>query len=83
MNDYSMIRRDVLESLQRYEDDHIPTGSFLRAVLENDLMEAVARADDDNKISLVAICRYVYNEMPVRCWGSRAKVRAWLEKKDA
>jgi len=69
----------IRSSLQRYAEEHVPTGGFLRAVLENDLMETLARADKDNRAALLAICLFVYNELPASCWGSPDKVRAWLE----
>ena len=70
---------ETLESLQRYADNHIETGGFLRAVLENDLMEAVGRADEINQQDLFDICGYVYNDMPAICHGSPEKVQAWLD----
>ena len=73
----------IIESLERYAKHHIPTGDFLRAVLENDLMEAIGRADDINKYRLHAICNYMYNQMPISCWGSKETVKDWLAKRKA
>lgn len=67
-------------SLQRYAEQRIETGRFLRAVLENDLSEAVCRADHFNFPLLPVIVRYVYNELPAPCWGSKEKVSDWLKK---
>ena len=66
------------EGIDEYVRGHLPPGDFLRAVLENNLMEAMARADDTNRAALRAICDYVYSEIPHTCWGSLAKVEAWL-----
>jgi len=52
-------------------------GGFLRAVLENDLIEALRRADDENLANLPAFVAYLYNEAPALCWGSAEKVKAW------
>ncbi len=65
-------------SLDRYAHDRVPTGSFLHAVLTNDLFEAIARADDNNAHCLYDICSYIYNELPSDCHGSVEKVKAWL-----
>jgi len=73
--------KNVVDSLRRYVVDRIPTGGFLQAVLENNLMEAVGRADHVNIQCLPDICCYVYNEIPDSCWGSPEAVTAWLEKK--
>jgi hypothetical protein len=65
--------------LQRWIERGIPPGSFLTAVLENNLSEAVGRADAENLANLPAYVGYLYNEAPGACWGSPQKVRAWAE----
>lgn len=75
---YERIPQLTLESLQRYASHGIPTGSFLHAVLCNDLMGAVGRADVWNRRALFAIVTYIHNEMPHNCHGSDALVEAWL-----
>ena len=67
------------EGLARYLDQHIRPGSFLSAVLRNDLRESLACADDENTASLQAIVAYLYNEVPGAAWGSPEKFSAWLE----
>lgn len=52
--------------------------SFLRAVLENNLKEAVLQADDFNLRNLPAFVAYLYNHTPIECWGSAEKVTKWL-----
>lgn len=56
----------------------VPTGSFLQAVLENDLREAVMRADADSYASLREIVSFVHNCMPTKCCGSYDTVSEWL-----
>lgn len=70
------------ESLDLYVSDRYETGGFLRAVLENNLMQAMGRADAENRRDLFEICGYVYNDMPARSHGSPEKVRAWLTQKE-
>lgn len=79
---YEDIPERIMGALERYAEQHCPTGDFLRAVLGNDLMEAVGRADDDCISALADICKYVFNEMPGTCHGSYAKVDAWLKRKE-
>lgn len=57
-----------------------PTGSFLQAVLENDLKTAVMKADQANYLLLGAIVGYCCNEIPVVCWGSEDAVAKWRKK---
>lgn len=71
--------QEIKESLARYVQG-CPTGDFLQAVLGNDLRGACERADDINQSLLFDIVYYIYNELPAACWGSPAKVQAWLER---
>lgn len=80
MPDYSMIRKDVIESLQRYAHHRIPTGGFLEAVLRNDLSDAYAKADMQNRAALWQIINYCVNELPPSCWGSDEAVQRHLSK---
>ena len=72
------MKPETKESIDRYVNDHIPTGSFLEAVLCNNLKEAIGRADSENLRDIVEIVQYCYWEIPSVCWGSPKEVRAWL-----
>lgn len=74
------IPQRTLEALRRYVDHHVPTGGFLRAVLENDLSESIGRADPENMAALTDIVAYVFWEVPAKCWGSPERVSAWLSQ---
>ena len=63
--------------------EHTPTGGFLRAALENDLKETCFCADDRNQALLYLIVKYLYNEIPSKCWGSPEKVQAWLAARES
>ena len=75
------MKPETLVGLKRYVEERVPTGDFLLAVLENNLMEAFGRADEENRADMFEICEYVYNEMPMLCHGSPEKVKAWLYPK--
>ena len=72
--------QDIIETLDRYINNKIPTGGFLHAVLSNDLMAACAKADYINKNRLIEISSYIYNNLPMDSWGSPEIVDKWLEK---
>lgn len=74
------MKPQTVESLENYRDYGIPTGDFLSAVLTNDLLRAVHHGDYENLRDLVEIVRYLYNDFPIDCWGSKEKVKAWIEK---
>ena len=76
--DYSLIPPHMMAGLRRYIDDHCPVGDFLTAVLSNDLREACSRADDTNIEIIPVYVAYLYNNAPAPCWGSPARVKAWL-----
>ena len=67
------------EGLMRYLDHHVRPGSFLSAVICNDLRESLGCADDENAASLQALVAFLYNEVPTVAWGSPEKFQAWLE----
>jgi hypothetical protein len=75
-----MISGTVINSLNRYVKDRIMPGSFLRAVLCNQLYAAVTLADQENLASLKEIVHYVYNELPEESWGSADRVWAWAQE---
>lgn len=53
-------------------------GSFLTALLSNDLKETFARADDANQMAIRNYIYFLYNEAPTGSWGSPERVQAWL-----
>ena len=76
------ISPEMLYSLEQYVKEHIPLGDFLTAVLENNFVEAVGRADSTNIENLPAYAAWLYNEAPLACWGSKDAVNRWLEIKE-
>lgn len=79
MTDYN-IPKLIKQGIDRYAKKGVPTGGFLKAVLCNDLFEAVGRAGDESESALKQIVQYVYNEIPGNCWGSLEQYDAWIEK---
>jgi len=76
---YENIPKITREALDRYAVHHVPPGGFLRAVLSNDLMEAMGRADEENRAAIFDICAYIHNELPGNCHGSPDWVREWVK----
>ncbi len=75
---YYPIGDDLYGALERYLNHGINPGSFMTAVLENDLMEAFGRADICNEANMKNIVGYIYNHLPSNSWGSRERVQNYL-----
>ena len=69
-------------AIDMYLNNYLPPGDFLTAVICNDLKGAVGRADDFNIRNIPAIVAYFYNEAPSISWGSKEKMKAWLENEN-
>lgn len=78
--DSQNIPPEIKASIDAHVMSGKPTGSFLQAVLENDLKTAVMKADQANYLLLGAIVGYCCNEIPVVCWGSEDAVAKWRKK---
>jgi hypothetical protein len=78
--DWSLIPYHMIGGLRLFIEDGIPPGSFLTALLSNDLRETFARADEENSRSIKNWLIFLYNYAPSDCWGSPAKFNAWIER---
>lgn len=76
---YDLLPEHIRGGMERYIEGRIPPGDFLTAVLSNDLMQAVGRADRINRQKLADIIYFLYTEAPAMCWGSPERVKRWLE----
>jgi len=52
-------------------------GSFLRAVIKNDLFRACRAADETNQRAIFGYANFFHNYAPSDCFGSPEKVAAW------
>lgn len=82
MHDYN-IPPLVKTAIDNYVENRWEPGSFTTAVLENNLKEAIGRADVHSMAALKDIVMYCYWEIPGQCWGSPEKVDAWLSPREA
>ena len=82
MLDKGFVPEHTHTALMNYFNNCWEPGSFLMAVLRNDLMEASFRADHVNKQHLAEIAAWVYHNAPRGSWGSNEIVRGWLNKNE-
>jgi len=62
-----------------YIVNRVPPGSFVTAVLQNNLFSCYFHADDNNFQKVPAYVAYLYNHAPANCWGSEKAIEAWLK----
>jgi len=77
---YDLIPYHMHGAIERYVLKGIPPGSFLEALLSNNFMEAVGRADSDNLHALVGWAKFFYNHMPASSYGSPQNVTSWYAR---
>ena len=80
---YSGLPEHCRAGMKRYIEEGIKPGNFLSAVLENDLMEALGRADVINRARIFDYALFLYNEAPRASYGSPKIVAAWIEANGA
>ena len=68
------------DGLERWFLEGVPSGHFLRALLDNDLMEAFSRADGTNQRNMHNYALFLYNYAPRGSYGSPANCKAWQAK---
>ena len=65
------------KSIDRYVKDGTSGGHFLDACFANDLQGAYAHADSWSLELMPVIVKYIYNRIPLGCWGSHEIVQNW------
>jgi len=79
--DYSALPEHMQGAMKRYMEHGIEPGSFLMAILTNDLMGAFGRADHINRERIGDYCQWLYNNSPAGSHGSRESVNAWMKRR--
>lgn len=75
---YDRLPEHMREGAAEYVERRLPPGGFMYAVLCNDLTGAIGKADEDNLAAIVQWAHWLWWDIPSQCWGSPAKVEAWL-----
>lgn len=66
-----------LNAMHLWIEHKIEPGSFMQAVLKNNLSKACSQADDMNKNLLWEWCFLLYNYAPYSCWGNEENYENW------
>lgn len=73
-----VIPADLYADLTAYLLKGVVPGTFLLAVLRNDLAEAVLSSNAERRACLPLLIRLLFNHFPPACCGSAVKVERWL-----
>lgn len=76
---YESLPEYMRDGTRDYIEHGVRPGSFLTAVICNDLFKAVVRADYINKSWLKDWCLFFYHESPPDCYGSEQVMGAWIK----
>ena len=74
---YELLPEHLRGGVERWIEHGIRPGSFLRAVLDNQLYQAFMLADDKNLPALRDICRWFCNHAPPGSFGSPEVTARW------
>lgn len=80
MTDYAQLPERLRGGAKRWIEQGIQPGSFLTAVICNNLREVFGQADDGNRAGLFQIVFWFYNEAPGLCWGNVARAQKWAAR---
>lgn len=81
--DYSKLPAGLRAGFRTYVERGVPPGSFICAVLKNDLAGATMRADPSNLAAMPSILRWLRWNVPGACWGSTERFSEWCDMDDA
>ncbi|MGD8305123.1 MAG: hypothetical protein PVF17_00585 [Ignavibacteria bacterium] len=80
LNDLDQFPEMTAYSLRNYLNFGTKPGSFLTALLANDLKNAVTKADDENILLIREYVRWLIFNAPDESWGTYDKVNAWIKE---
>ena len=67
------------ESIKQWIEHGVDAGSFINALMANDLFLAISKADDRNKTSFTSIVSWIWNYAPAACYGSYDICQSWAD----
>ncbi len=77
MIDYTTIPDWVRREIDEWAAIATWPGTFVEAVLRNDLADAFGKATEDEVRAMHSIVCYVYTHIPSAAWRTREKMVAW------
>lgn len=78
---HKVIPEDISLSIKRYFENRLHPGSFLEAILKNNLQETCSRAGDRERPIVCDIVSHICCNYASVCWGSEERFENWMSKK--
>ena len=75
---YAGLPEHMQDGARLYVEQGLRPGSFMRAVLENNLVAAASNGDSINQNALFQWATWLYSEAPGSCWGNPKAVQDWI-----
>lgn len=75
--DWTGVPDHMRQGIRLWIEEGIATGSFLQAVIKNDLATAIKTADTTNKRCLLEIVEFFQMYAPSESWGSEQNFHQW------
>ena len=76
--DYDMLPEHMRQGARLYMEEGIAGGSFLMALLANDVVTALNCSDDTNNQTLPEWAYWLQWQIPACSWGSVEAVQKWI-----
>lgn len=73
----------IVDGLIGYVANGVPPGSFLTAMLENDLVGIDRHADDASRACFWTLLNWIVWTAPAARWGNKNKVAGWMLQRQA
>jgi len=78
--DWTMIPGHMHQAVRDWIEHGWLPGSFLQAMLEHDVYDAVFRADNWNEGKIAEWCKFLCWYVPSACHGNEENVRDWFNR---
>lgn len=79
-SEYDIIPDSVLQEINSFVLKGTPTGSFVSAVLRNDLKLAIGTGGPSALAAIRKVVSYMYNRVPSMCYGDAESIQSWRER---
>lgn len=78
-NEYFNLQEHVKREIDRFVEEGVIPGSFVKSVIINDLFGACVNDNSFTRRGLYDTVMYLHKNSPEKCWGSEGNFWNWIE----